>query len=128
MPHTRVYYTFSYSFLCVGNIHHLSNNSSHFCILQDYSESVSRVVHFGGGMLCTCSWNHFRDSTRMKPMVHVTSDIFCIFPHPQDIDTGLVHKSPSSTCTHIRNGRCFFVACASFIHAITKTIQVKLHE
>ena len=38
--------------------------------------SVSHVVDFGGGMLCTCLLNPFRDSTRMEPMVLVTSGWF----------------------------------------------------
>ena len=40
-----------------------------FCTPQDCSGSVSHVVYFEGAMLCTCLWNHFRDSTRMEPMV-----------------------------------------------------------
>ena len=35
-----------------------------------------RCVDFGGGMLCTCLLNHFRDSTRMEPMVLMTSGWF----------------------------------------------------
>ena len=31
---------------------------------------------FGDGILCTCLWNHFRGSTRMEPMVLVTSGWF----------------------------------------------------
>jgi len=37
---------------------------------------VPRVVDFRGGMPCTCLLNHFMDSTRMEPMVLVTSEWF----------------------------------------------------
>ena len=47
-----------------------------FCTPQDCSEGVFHVVDFGDGMLCTCLWNHFRDSTRMEPMVLMTSGWF----------------------------------------------------
>ena len=46
------------------------------CTPQTCSESVSHVVGFAGGMLCTCLWNHFRDSTRMEPIILVTSGWF----------------------------------------------------
>ena len=44
--------------------------------LKDCSEGAFHTVKFTGGMLCTCLLNHFRDSTRMEPMVLVTSGWF----------------------------------------------------
>ena len=34
------------------------------------------AVNLGGGMHYTLSWKHFRDSSRMEPMVHETSEWF----------------------------------------------------
>ena len=46
---------------------------------QDCSGSVSHVV-FGDGMVCTCLWNHFWDSTKIEPMVFMTSEWFLHHP------------------------------------------------
>ena len=47
-----------------------------FCTPQDCSRGLSHGVDFVGGMLFTCLLSHFKDSTRMEPMVLVTSGWF----------------------------------------------------
>ena len=49
------------NFTCIGTF---CSFSFSFCTPQDCSECVSCAVDFRGGMLCTCLWNHFRDSIR----------------------------------------------------------------
>ena len=129
--HTQDYTIFSALAVCVLVIFiAFVQQFFSFCTPQDCSGGVSHVVYFEGGMLCTCLLNHFRDSTRMEPMVYSwLQDSFCIVPHPQDIDTVLVSKSPSFTltCTHQYSKVHFFYV--PFLYpCYHKTIQVKLHE
>ena len=91
------------------------------------------LMHFAGGMLCTCLWNHFRDSTRMVPMVLVTSEWF--LHHSSSSGYWYWLHSKIATCLEIillfkleviksmcTIGKCFFFLC------YCQAIQIKLYE
>ena len=72
-----VFHFCSFSWLCVGSIHSLSNRSSHFVPHKTVQKNVYHAfVNFADSMPCTCLWNHFRVSTRMEPMILMTSEWF----------------------------------------------------
>ena len=61
---------------CVGLLFIVFPRLYYFCFQPESSGSASLVVNLGGGMHYTLLWKHFRDSTRMEPIVHETSEWF----------------------------------------------------
>ena len=115
MSYTRVCHICSYSCLCVGNFYINSNG---------YSHSIS---HKNVLKLCLMLWtsqeacsarllNHFRDSTRMKQTVLMTSEWFCNIHNPKDIDTGVFgnhpysHTSSEVQCVLLGDALSFYAA------------------
>ena len=74
MPYTRVFHICSNRCLCVGYIYSFSNSFSHF--VPHKTVQVCLMLWISQVARSARLWNHFRDSTRMEPMVLMTSEWF----------------------------------------------------
>ena len=127
MPYAAVLRICSYSFLCTGHIHHLSNSSSHsvsyktvqvLCLMLSISQ-VAYSAHVCGIISGTVQgWNQWY--SRLQ-------DGFCIISHPQDAHFKLIYVSSSINFRHITTTMCNLFMFFLFL-CYYKAIQVKLYE
>ena len=108
VSYTGVYHICSNCWLCVGNIYHFSDNSTHY-VPHKSVQKVCLMLWISQLACSTRLWNRFR--RQYKDGTNGAHD-FRMVSYPQNTDTTFILNSPSFIFTHIQTTRCPFCRCS----------------